>query len=336
VLTNLPPGTGTAAPAVDPEAYNNYLKGRYFWNKRSTDSLFKAIDYFQEAIAKDPAYAAAYAGVADSYNLLGSSGYAALRPKEAFPKAIAAAQKALEIDSNSAEAHVSLGYARMVYNWDLPAAQREFQRALELNPAYPTAHQFYAYYLIAAGRESEAIAEDQKAQELDPLSPVITSALGETYYFTRQFDRMVEEDRKAVELDATFGLGLFNLGRAYGRKGLHDQAITTYNQALSRAPDDPLLLAAVAYEHAVAGQREQASKIIAKLQTIANTRYVPALYVGAIYLALGDKPHAMEYLAQAYEERCDYFIYLRRDPMADPMRNDPAFVGLLQKTGLAQ
>jgi tetratricopeptide (TPR) repeat protein len=274
--------------------------------------------------------------MADSYNLLGSSGYAALPPKQAFPKAIAAAQNALDIDANSAEAHVSPGYARMVYNWDLAAARHEFQRALELNPAYPTAHQFYAYYLIATGRDSEAVAEDKKAQELDPLSPVITSALGETYYFSRQFDRMIEEDKKAVELDPAFGLGVFNLGRAYGRKGMHDQAIATYNQALSRAPDDPLLLAAVAYENAAVGQRKQASDIIARLQTMAKTRYVPALYLGGIYLALEDRPHAMEYLAQAYEERCDYFIYLSRDPMADPMRNDPAFIGLLRKTGLAQ
>ncbi|HSB76442.1 MAG TPA: hypothetical protein VLC12_12380, partial [Terriglobales bacterium] len=169
-------------PQVDPAAYEDYLKGRYFWNKRTPESLFKAIDYFQQAVARQPSYAAPYSGLADCYGLLGSVPYAALPPREAFPKAKVAAERALELDPNLAEAHVSLGYIHLVYDWDAAGAESEMRRALELRPDYATAHQFYAYYLSATGRLDQAIAERQRAQELDPLSPVITASLGEAYY----------------------------------------------------------------------------------------------------------------------------------------------------------
>ena len=214
VLNKLP-HSQPPARQVNREAYLAYLEGRYFWNKRTEDGFRRAITSFQRSIEIDPTYAPPYAGLADCYELLGSAPYSTLPPKDAFPKAEAAARKALELDSTLAEAHVPLGYSQLVYERNLPEARREFERALQLRPEYATAHQFYGYYLTAVGKLDDAITERKKALELDPISPLLNSALGEAYYHARRFDITIEENKKALELDPSYAIALVNIGRAY-------------------------------------------------------------------------------------------------------------------------
>lgn len=316
-------------PQVDPAAYEDYLKGRYFWNKRTPESLFKAIDYFQQAVARQPSYAAPYSGLADCYGLLGSVPYAALPPREAFPKAKVAAERALELDPNLAEAHVSLGYIHLVYDWDAAGAESEMRRALELRPDYATAHQFYAYYLSATGRLDQAIAERQRAQELDPLSPVITASLGEAYYLAGDFDRSAQQYRKALELDPDFAIAQINLGRTEIRIRAYAAAARRFRTALNQRPDDAGLLMLLGYEQALSGDRAGASATRRELKRVSRRKFVPALYMAAIYAGLGDKNQALHYLQKAYEERCDYLVYLWIEPAAKPLRSDPRFVELM-------
>lgn len=325
------PAASQAAPQIEPAAYEAYLKGRYFWNKRSPESLLKAVDYFQQAIADQPDYAAAYSGLADCYGLLGSIPYAVLPPREAFPKAKAAAQKALALDPKLAEAHVSLGYVDLVYEWDAAGAERELQLALQLRPDYATAHQFYAYYLSATGRLDEAINERKRAQELDPLSPVITASLGEAYYLAAQFERSGDEYKKSLELDPDFSVGLINLGRTEIQMGRYAEAAHLFGNALKGREEDPGLLMLLGYDLALAGDGAAARARLRQLQRISQHRYVPALYVAAIYTGLGDKDQAFAWLQKAYDERCDYLVYLWTEPAARALRNDPRFAQLMAR-----
>src|SRR5579872_3222462 len=325
------PAASQAAPQIEPAAYEAYLKGRYFWNKRSPESLLKAVDYFQQAIADQPDYAAAYSGLADCYGLLGSIPYAVLPPREAFPKAKAAAQKALALDPKLAEAHVSLGYVDLVYEWDAAGAERELQLALQLRPDYATAHQFYAYYLSATGRLDEAINERKRAQELDPLSPVITASLGEAYYLAAQFERSGDEYKKSLELDPDFSVGLINLGRTEIQMGRYAEAAHLFGNALKGREEDPGLLMLLGYDQALAGDGAAARARLQQLQRISQHRYVPALYMAAIYTGLGDKDQAFAWLQKAYDERCDYLVYLWTEPAARALRNDPRFAQLMAR-----
>ncbi len=238
VLKQLPHET-LPARQVNRDAYDYYLRGRYFWNKRTAESLARAITLFQQSIQVDPTYAPPYAGLADCYELLGSAPYTALRPREAFPKAEEAARKALQLDDKLAEAHVSLGYSDLVYDWNFAEAQKEFERALELRPDYATAHQFYAYYLTATGKLDAAVAERKKAVELEPLNPLLTSALGEAYYQTKQFDLAIEQNNKSLDLDPGFAIAWVNIGRAYEQKGMHREAREAFQKILAGAPDEP-------------------------------------------------------------------------------------------------
>jgi TolB-like protein len=223
VLKRMPHET-LSVRQVNRDAYDYYLRGRYFWNKRTAESLTKAISLFQHSIQADPTYAPPYAGLADCYELLGSAPYTVLRPREAFPKAEEAARKALQLDDRLAEAHVSLGYSDLVYDWNFAEAQKEFTRAIELRPDYATAHQFYAYYLTVSGKLDEAIAERKKAVESEPLNPLLTSALGEAYYQTKQFDLAIEQNNKSLDLDSGYAVAWVNIGRAYEQKRMHQQA----------------------------------------------------------------------------------------------------------------
>jgi len=319
---------------VNHDAYETYLEGRFFWNKRTTESLIKAVSYFQKAIQYDPAYAPAYAGLADCYSLLGSAPFTSLAPKEAFLKSEEAARKALELDSSLAEAHVSLGYSELVYERDFAAAKKEFQEAIRLRPAYPTAHQYYGYYFTSLGRLDEAIKERQAAQELDPLSPLINSALGEAFYQARQFDRSIEQNQKSLELDPSYAISLVNLGRAFEQQEKYEQALDAFGKILVAAPDDPAVLALVGHADAVSGHRAEAYKILSQLEQLRARRYVPALYFAMIYTGLHDKDKSFEWLDKAYEERCEYLVYLPTEPMADPLRGDPRFSRLLNRLGL--
>ena len=334
VLNKLP--HDTAAPRqVNRDAYLYYLKGRYFWNKRTPQNFLTAIDFFQKSIDIDPTYAPPYAGLADSYELLGSAPYSALPPREAFPKAEAAARKALALDDTLAEAHVSLGYSYLVYEWNPTEAEKEFSRALALRPDYATGHQFYAYYLTAIGKLDEAIAERKRATELEPLDPLLSSALGEAYYQNRQFDLTVEQNAKSLELDPSYAVALVNTGRAFQQKGMHREAQAVFQRLLAASPDNPALLAMAGYGDAISGEKSEAEKIISRLKQLSRQTYVPSVYTALVYTGLGDKNHAFEWLDKAYAERCEYLVYLPTEPIADPLRKDPRFDALLKRVGLA-
>jgi len=320
----------------NPLAYQSYIEGRYFWNKRTTGSLQKALTYFEASIQKDPDYAPAYAGLADCYSLLGSLPYTSLRPQEAFPKAEAAAHRALELDPSLAEAYVSLGYADLTYEHDYPKAQQEFQQALRLRPNYPTAHQYYGYYLTAMGRLQEAIRERQEALDLDPLSPLLNSALGEAFYHAREYDRTVEANQKALNLDPGYAIAMINLARAYEQRKLYPEAGVIFQRMLAAAPDEPAILALAGHDYALAGNQPAALKLLSQLQKDAGTRYVPAVYFALIYIGLGEKNLAFQWLNKAYDEGCDYLINLPSEPFADPLRGDERFGRLLQRMGLNQ
>jgi tetratricopeptide (TPR) repeat protein len=332
VFKKLPHAT-VPAREVNQEAYLAYLEGRYFWNRRTPDSIQKGFNFFQKSISIDPTYAPAYAGLADCYELMGSAPYTIAPPKETFPKAEEAARKAVELDESLAEAHVSLGYAYLAYEWDFAAADREFRRAIELRPSYAPGHQFYGYYLTAMGRLPEAIEERKKAVELDPLSPLLASALGEAYYQARQFDQTIEQNQRALTLDSTFAIGLVNIGRAYEMKGMYPQAQSAYQKILAVVPDDPAVLALLGHECAASGRRDEALRILDKLNSLAKTRYVPALYMALIYTGLGDKDQAFHWMETAVEERTEYLVYLGSEPIADPLREDPRFAALMKRVG---
>ncbi|SPF42315.1 hypothetical protein SBA1_440013 [Candidatus Sulfotelmatobacter kueseliae] len=319
---------------VNREAYLAYLEGRYFWNKRTEDGFAKAIALFRHSIAIDPTYAPSYAGLADCYELLGSAPYSTLTPQEAFPQAEAAARKALELDSTLAEAHVPLGYSQLVYERNFPEARKEFERALQLRPGYATAHQFYGYYLTAMGKLDEAIVERKKAVELDPISPLLNSALGEAYYHARRFDVTIEQNKKALELDPRYAIALVNIGRAYEQMGMHQQARGAFQQILAAAPDDPAILALMGHEYAVSGDKVDANKTLVTMTELSTRKYVPAVYFAVIYIGLNRKDDAFRWLDKAYDERCEYLVYLGSEPLADPLRGDPRFSRLLNRIGL--
>jgi tetratricopeptide (TPR) repeat protein len=319
---------------VNREAYLAYLEGRYFWNKRTEEGFTKAITLFQRSIEIDPTYAPPYAGLADCYELLGSAPYSTLSPSEAFPKAEAAARKALELDSTLAEAHVPLGYSQLVYERNFPEARKEFEEALRLRPGYATAHQFYGYYLTTMGKSDEAIAERKKALELDPISPLLHSALGEAYYHARRFDVTIEQNAQALELDHGYAIALVNIGRAYEQMGMHQQARAAFQKILTAAPEDPAILALMGHEYAASGDKANANKILGKMREISARKYVPAVYFATIYTGLNQKDDAFHWLDKAYDERCEYLVYLGSEPLADPLRSDARFSRLLSRLGL--
>jgi tetratricopeptide (TPR) repeat protein len=326
--------SGSSAPQTDQATYVAYLTGRALWGRRNTESLRDAVASFQRAISTDPRYAPAYAGLADSYSLLGSAPYTGLPPMQAFPQAKAAAQKAIQLDESLADAHISLGYAELVYDRNYPEAEREFRRALQLRPDSATAHQYYAYYLTAMGRLGEAIEERRIAQQQEPNSPLMDSALGEAYYHARQFDNTITYNRLSLVHDPTWPVGLINLGRAYEQKGMYTEALGAYQPILAAAPDDPGLLALAAHVQAVSGRQELARSNVARLEKMRATKYVPALYIALVYVGLGEKDKAFQWLDTAYNEHCEYLVYLPTEPLADPLREDPRFPRFVEQLGL--
>jgi TolB-like protein/Flp pilus assembly protein TadD len=323
------------AQQVNPEAYEAYLKGRYFWNKRTPENLNKAIEYFTVATQKDPSYASAYSGIADCYALLSSLPYSVLPPREGFPKAKAAAERALALDDDAPEAHISMGYIHLVWDWDLAGAEREMRRALELNPESATAHQYYGYVLVAAEKMDKAVEERRKAEALDPLSPVIVSAVGEALYQNREYEQSVEQNRKVLELDPTFLIAVMNHGRALVQMGRYAEAQQRFDRALGLAPDYSALLACRGWAYAKAGDRSHAEEIVAKLTAQRRQNYVPSMYIAAVYTGLADKDQAFHWLDEAYKEHSEYLVYIQSDPMADTIRDDPRYAALLRKVGIA-
>jgi TolB-like protein/Flp pilus assembly protein TadD/predicted Ser/Thr protein kinase len=313
------------------EAFQLYLKGRYYWNRRTEQALKRAVEYFQQAIDKDPGYALAYAGLADCYAIYNS--YQVELPRESGPKAKAAATKALEIDSTLAEAHASLAMIRMVYEWDWAGAEREFQRAIELDPEYATARHWYAVCLAATGRSEQAIASLKRAQELDPLSLPISADLGLVLIFARRDDEAIEQARKVLEMDPNFAAGHRHLGLANEQKAMYTEALAEFQKAVDVSPDNPFAQGFLGHAQAMAGNREKARQTLSHMLELSRRRYVSPFDIAVIYTGLGDKERALEWLRKSLDDRSLWTIFLNVDPRFDRLRADPRFASLLRRIG---
>jgi len=317
---------------VVPEAYESYLKGRYFWNKRTANGLKTAAAYFQQATEQDPNYAPAYSGLADSYALMGDWQYAVMTAKEALPKAKAAAVKALELDNTLGEAHNSLAFLLDGFDWDFDAGGKEFRRAIELNPGYATAHHWYAWHLSLLGRFDEAIAELRKAASLDPLSLIINADLAEVLVLARSYDESIQQSRKTIEMDPNFPLAHNQLAQAYLEKHMYEEAVAELQKALQLSPDTPTFKANLARAYVASGKKSEAIKLLSDLKKRANPGYSNASEIAVIYVSLGDKDQAINWLEKGYEERFNPGVLLR--PGFDPLRSDKRFQDLLRRIGL--
>jgi TolB-like protein/DNA-binding winged helix-turn-helix (wHTH) protein/Tfp pilus assembly protein PilF len=317
---------------VNPQAYESYLKGRFFWNKRTADGLKVALAYFHQAIDEDPAYAQAYSGLADTYALLGDWQYAVMTPKEALPKAKAAAIKALELDSALGEAHNSLAFCLDGFDWDFDAAGKEFRRALELNPGYATAHHWYAWHLSLLGRYDEAIAEMKKAENLDPLSLIINADLAELLVLAHLSDESIQQSRKTIEMDSSFALAHNQLAQAYLQKHLNEEAVAELQKALELSGSSPTVIANLARAYVASGKRNEALDLLNDLKKRSNSTYSHGSEIAVIYAALGDTDQAMNWLEKGYQERFNPGVLLR--PGFDPLRSDPRFQALVRRIGL--
>jgi TolB-like protein/Flp pilus assembly protein TadD len=314
----------TAAPVLRPrthslEAYNLYLKGCYYWNKRTEPAIRRSRGFFEAALDIDPQYAAAYAGLADAYILLGI--YSCLPPSEAYPKAREAAIRALDLDDDLAQAHGALGCTSAVYDWDWVRAERSFRRAIELNPSYATAHQWYAINCLSPlGRHEEALAELRLAQEVDPLSISIPAAVGLALHLAGRHEEAVEQCRLTVEMDETFWLTHLFLGWAYQQQSVFREAVAAFQTAIDLSQGDPAALAALGHAYAVQGQTAEATQLLEKLLALMTTRYVPASEVAIVYLGLGDKAKAEQWIDRAHRERSLRLIYFAVDPRLAALR----------------
>jgi TolB-like protein/DNA-binding winged helix-turn-helix (wHTH) protein/Flp pilus assembly protein TadD len=318
---------------VNPEAYESYLKGRYFWNKRTADGLKVALAYFNQAIEEDPKYAQSYSGLADTYALLGDWQYAAMTAKEALPKAKAAAVKALELDSALGEAHNSLAFCLDGFDWDFPSADKEFRRAIELNPGYATAHHWYAWHLSLLGRNDEAIAEMKKAKNLDPLSLIINADLAELLVLAHSYDESIRQSRKTIEMDPNFALAHNQLAQAYLQKHMNREAVAELETAAQLSGDSPTVIANLARAYTASGKRSEAARLLNDLKKRSNSSYSYAPEIAVIYVALGDQNQAMIWLEKGYEERFNPGVLLR--PGFDPVRSEPRFEALVRRIGLS-
>ena len=319
---------------VNSEAYEAYLKGRYFWNKRTRDGLTKAIEYFSSAIEKNPRYAEAYTGLGDAYALSGDWEYGILSPQDAFPKAKAAVTKALALDDNLAEAHTSLAFILDLYDWDWESAEKEYKRAIALNPGYATAHHWYAWHLIVMGRNSEGIAELRKAQSLDPLSLIISADLADALCIARLYDESVQQSRRTLEMDPNFAIAHYELGQAFERKRMLNEAIGEFRRAIELSGGNEVFDANLAYAYATSGRKEEAMKIVKDLEDRQTQHSSTDASIALICVGLGDKDQAMIWLNKAYQARFNPSILMR--PVFDPLRSDVRFQDILRRIGLPQ
>ena len=315
----------------NPEAYQLYLKGRFYWNKRSEEAVKKAIEYFHQAIEKDPNYALAYVGVADCYTVL--ENLLRLPAGEAFPKAKAATLKALEIDDTLAEAHNSLASIKDSYDWDWAGAEKEYRRAIELNPNYATAHLWYSLYLTWMGRLDKGMEEINRAKALDPLSLPINRNVALYLTFGRRYDEAIEEYRKVLEMDPTFVTAHLQLADAFELKGMYQECITERQKGLT-LDGDRELAAALEQGYAAGGYRAAVQKELEVLKERSKRQYVSPIRIAKDYVRLGDKKEALEWLEKAYRERSSGLSSLRASPHWDPLRSDPRFQDLLRRVGL--
>jgi tetratricopeptide (TPR) repeat protein len=319
---------------VNADAYEAYLKGRYFWNKRTADGLNKAKRYFDEAVAKAPDYAQAYSGLADTYALLGDWQYGVMTSRDALPAAKAAAIKALELDDTLGEAHTSLGFVLSGFDWDWAPAEREFRRAIELNPGYATAHHWYAWHLSLMGRHDEAIAEMRKARSLDPLSRIINVDVAEILLIAHFYDESAQQSRKTIEMDPDFALAHNQLAEAYLHKQMLADAIAEFQRAVLLSESSAICTANLARAYASSGRRADAERLLTGLQKRSNPAYSNAAEIAMVYAALGEKGQAMTWLSRGYDERFNPGVLLR--PGFDSLRADPTFQDLVHRVGLTR
>jgi len=319
---------------ADPEAYQDYLKGLYWDNKSNEEGLNRGIKYFQQAIAKDPTYAIAYTGLADCYATLAR--LAIGPPKENYARAKEATLKALEVDDTLGEAHAQLAEIKATYDWGLAGAEREFHRALELNPNYAGTHWSYGVALLHEGRFVDAINEEKRAVELDPLSLPNNRALGAAFYFARQYDQAIEQDRKTLELDPNFELAHISLAQDYIQKSMFKESIAETEKALAISPGNSATLLNLGYAYAVAGRRAEAKKVVDQLNERSKQKYISPRLIARLYVGLGEKDKAFAYLEKSYEDRSIEFGFgsINVDPTFDPLRSDPRFQDLLRRMNL--
>jgi TolB-like protein/DNA-binding winged helix-turn-helix (wHTH) protein/Flp pilus assembly protein TadD len=318
--------------AVNPDAYEAYLKGRYFWNKRTADGMKKAIDYFNQAIEKDPNYAQAYAGLTDSYALAGDWKYGVLAPKEAYPKAKAAAIRAIALDSTLGEAHISLAFCLDGFDWDFASAGREFTQGIELSPGYATGYDWYGWHLAALGRNDEAVAEVKKAASLDPLSLIISSDLAEELLVAHRYEEATEQAQKTINMDSFFAPAHYVLGQVFVQKRMYQEAVAELQKAIELSEGSTAFTANLAYAYAASGRRNEAVKILNDLKNRSQNGFSNAPEIALVYVGLDQKDQAMAWLEEAFEERFSPWVLMR--PAFDPLRSDPRFQDLLHRIGL--
>lgn len=337
IRVNLQPREQTALKsvrAVNPDAYEAYLKGRYFWNKRTADGLKTAKEYFDEAVAKAPDYAQAYSGLADTYALLGDWQFGVMAARQALPAAKAAAIKALELDDTLGEAHTSLGFLLSGFDWDWPSAEKEFRRGIDLNPGYATAHHWYAWHLSLMGRHGDAIAEMRTARSLDPLSLIINTDLAEILLIAHFYDESVQQSHKTIDMGPDFSLAHNQLAEAYLQKQRHADAIAEFKKAVELSAGSPICTANLARAYASSGRSADAEPLLNGLKKGSNAAYSNAAEIAMVYAALGDKAQAMAWLERGYRERFNPGVLLR--PGFDSLRADPRFRDMVHRVGLTQ
>jgi TolB-like protein/DNA-binding winged helix-turn-helix (wHTH) protein/Tfp pilus assembly protein PilF len=326
--------TLVAARPINSGAFEDYLKGRYYWGKRSEDALDKAIHYFQSATEQDPNYALAYAGLADCYGILGAAIVGTIPTSEVAPKAAAAAKRAVELDPTLAETQTALATVQFNDDWNWKAAEAGFRRAIQLNPSYATAHQRYSLYLIAMGRTEESLAEINRARSLDPLSLSMNFSLGWRLYMARRYDEAIAQLLNTIEMDPTYLLAHIVLGQCYEQKGQYSEAIVELQKAASIAPDSPPVLAALGHVYAVAGKHVEALQLLEDLKAQSAHRYVSPFYLAFIYAGLGDHDQAIRWLDKSYDDRSNNTIFLNVIPQFDDLRSDPRFQNLRHRISL--
>jgi eukaryotic-like serine/threonine-protein kinase len=322
----------TKRQTEDPEAYRLYLKGRHHWDQWTEDGFYKAIEYFQKAVDKDPAYALAHTGLADSYVLLGWNSY--LPPKDAFPKAKIASMRALQLDPDLGEAYAPLSAVLWLYDWKWPQAHTEFKRSLALSPAHPTASHWYAEYLMTMGRQEAAIARMKSGQEFDPLSLIISVAIGRALYMAHRYDEAMEQLRRTVDLDPNYPMTLWILGQLHREMGTYDLAIAEGEKAVKLSGGSPIMNAALAQTYAAAGKKSEAIHILDDLTKLSTQKYVAPYFFAGIHIGMGEFDRAMEYLEKSYQEHSHWLIYLHIDPSLDALRPNPQFQDILRRVGL--
>jgi tetratricopeptide (TPR) repeat protein len=314
------------------EAYEIYLKGRYYWNKRTEAGLMKSIEYFDQAIVKDPQFALAHAGLADSYAVFNL--YSTAQLSDALPKARDAAQRALVLDDTLAEAHTVLALVKEQYEWDWTEAEHEFQRAIDLNPNYATAHQYYSEYLAFRGRTSESLAHIKQAHSLDPFSLIINTTLGYPYLCARQCDLAIAEFRKVREMEPNFPLAIFYTARCHELEGAYEQAIAEYRQAVDLSGRSSLTLAGLGHAYAKSGRSQEARGVLHELTEMSKQRYVSPYLIGTVFAGLGENDQALQWLEKARREHDYSLVLLKVDARLDDLRHNPRFTELQQRIGL--